>query len=120
MIKRVFAAFKPWYRYPFSLKICVKLQKLAPERTSLETTSYMTSYSLSKLHSLASALPFLMRHLVRKPSVLFTRQSETHSEYSTRTVKLASLNLIRSRCAEIQFVPLPTMLKGTSYDPTIM
>ena len=36
----------------------MKLQRLAPERTSSETTSFMTSYSLSKLYPLPIYLLF--------------------------------------------------------------
>ena len=38
-----------WCRYPYSPRICVKLRRLAPERTSSETMSFMTSFSSSKL-----------------------------------------------------------------------
>ena len=46
------------YRYPYSPRICVKLQRLAPERTSSETMSFMTSYSFSKLSPLPIYLLF--------------------------------------------------------------
>jgi len=106
-------------RYLCSRRTCVRLQRLAPERTSSETTSCTTLYNLSELHLLQYSLLFLTQHLVRKPSVSFTRQSETHSEFSTKMAKVDLSNPIRSPCAEIRFVRLPTTPKGTSCGLTI-
>jgi len=52
MIKKGFVTFNLWYRYPYSPRICAKLQRSALERTLSETTSFMISFSSSKLCSL--------------------------------------------------------------------
>jgi hypothetical protein len=60
--------FNLWCRYPYSPRICVKLQRLALERTLSETTSFMTSFSSSKLYPLR--ICFLFSYVASSPQTV--------------------------------------------------
>ena len=58
MIEVALVVFNIWCRSQCSPKICAKLQRLALERISSETTSFTTWYSLSELYPLCIYLLF--------------------------------------------------------------